>query len=84
VTPPFADLSIGRFGIHATDTHACALLGRLNDDEAKQRGMVAAIMGAPARPGVLKERKRSSQPRRKQPKKKDDDYRRVVRQAGLP
>ena len=45
------DVSIGKFDILATYTYAKALLDGLDDDEAKQRGMVAAIMGAKARMG---------------------------------
>jgi hypothetical protein len=52
---PSGDVSIGKFDILATCTYAHALLSGLNDDEAKQRGMVAAIMGAQARLGVRKE-----------------------------
>ena len=46
-----ADISIGKFDILATYTYAKALLDGLDRDEAKQRGMVAAIMGAQARAG---------------------------------
>jgi hypothetical protein len=53
---PPSEVSIGKFDILATYTFAQALLGGLDDDEAKQRGMVAAIMGAQARLGVRKER----------------------------
>ncbi len=45
------DVSIGKFDILATYTYAKALLDGLDDGEAKQRGMVAAIMGAKARLG---------------------------------
>ena len=38
------DVSIGKFDILATYTYAHALLNGMTDDEAKQRGMVAAIM----------------------------------------
>jgi hypothetical protein len=55
-TPPSDDVSIGKFDILATYTYAQALLDGLADDEAKQRGMVAAIMGAQARLGVRRER----------------------------
>jgi hypothetical protein len=48
-------ISIGKFDILATYTYAQALLDGLDDDEAKQRGMVAAIMGAQARLGVRRE-----------------------------
>ncbi len=45
------DVSIGKFDILATYTYAKCLLDGLDDDEAKQRGMVVAIMGAKARLG---------------------------------
>jgi len=45
------DLSIGKFEILATYTYAKALLDGLDDDEAKERGMVAAVMGAKAKGG---------------------------------
>ena len=52
-----SDVSIGKFDILATYTYtyAHALSSGLDDDEAKQRGMVAAIMGAQARRGVRRE-----------------------------
>jgi hypothetical protein len=53
--PPSNDVSIGKFDILATYAYAEALLHGSPDDEAKQRGMVAAIMGAQARLGVRKE-----------------------------
>ncbi len=53
--PSPGDVSIGKFDILATYTYAHALLSGMDDDEAKQRGMVAAIMGAQARLGVRKE-----------------------------
>jgi hypothetical protein len=49
------DVSIGKFDILATYTYAQALLDGMADDEAKQRGMVAAIMGAHARLGIRKD-----------------------------
>ena len=52
-SPP-KDVPIGKFEILATYTYAHALVDGLKDDEAKQRGMVAAIMGAHARLGVSK------------------------------
>jgi hypothetical protein len=45
------DVSIGKFDILATYTYAKALLDGQDDNEAKQRGMVAAIMGAKAKLG---------------------------------
>jgi len=50
------EVLIGKFDIVATYTYAKGLLDGLSDDEAKQRGMVAAIMGAHARLGLHKER----------------------------
>ena len=52
---PTDDVSIGKFEILATYTYARALLDGLDDDEAQQRGMVAAIIGAHARLGIRKE-----------------------------
>jgi hypothetical protein len=49
------DVSIGKFDILATYAYAQAILGGPDDDEAKQRGMVAAIMGAHARLGIRRE-----------------------------
>jgi hypothetical protein len=49
------DVSIGKFDILATYAYAEALLHGASDDEAKQRGMIAAIMGAQARLGVRRE-----------------------------
>ena len=45
------DVSIGKFDILATYTYAKALLDGLDEDEAKERGMVAAVMGARAKSG---------------------------------
>ncbi len=45
------DVSIGKFDILATYTYARALLDGLGDDEARERGMVAAVMGAKAKGG---------------------------------
>jgi hypothetical protein len=49
---PWDQVSLGKFGILATYTFARALLDGLPEDEAKVRGMVAAIMGAQARLGT--------------------------------
>src|SRR6185312_8269681 len=48
---PRGDVSIGKFDILATYTCARALLGGASEDDAKVRGMVAAIMGAQMRMG---------------------------------
>lgn len=45
------DVSIGKFDVLATYTYAKALLDGLGDVEAKERGMVAAVMGAKAKSG---------------------------------
>jgi hypothetical protein len=52
---PPSEVLIGKFDILATYACARALLDGSGDDEAKQRGMVAAIMGAQARLGIRKE-----------------------------
>ena len=53
---PTDDVSIGKFEILATYTYARALLDGLDDDEAKQRGMVTAIiMCARGRLGIRKQ-----------------------------
>ena len=49
---PAGDVSIGKFNILATGGYAHALLEGMDDDEAKQRSMVRAIMGAQARLGI--------------------------------
>jgi hypothetical protein len=46
------DVAIGKFDILATFTYAQALLEGMPEDDAKQRGMVAAIMGAQMRLGT--------------------------------
>jgi hypothetical protein len=48
---PADDVSIGKFDILATYTYARALLDGVASGEARERGMVAAIMGAKARLG---------------------------------
>lgn len=53
--PSLDDVSIGKFDILATYTYAQAILDGLDDEEARQRGMVAAVMGAQARLGIRKE-----------------------------
>jgi hypothetical protein len=52
---PSENVTIGKFDILATYSYAKSLLDGLKDDEAKQRGMVAAIMGAQARLGIRKD-----------------------------
>ena len=46
---PEGDGSIGKFDVLATYAYAHAISIGLDENEAKQRGMVAAIMGAQAR-----------------------------------
>jgi hypothetical protein len=67
--PPSA-VSIGKFDILATYAYAKALLDGLDDGEAKQRGMVAAIMGAQARLGIRKEH--------------HEEFQAQIRTSGLP
>ncbi len=64
------DVSIGKFDILATYTYAQALLDGLDADEAKQRGMVAAIMGAQARLGIRKEHHEEFQAQKEAAEKK--------------
>jgi hypothetical protein len=51
---PRRDVSIGKFDILATYTAAKALLDGMSEDDAKVRGMVAAIMGAQMRTGTAR------------------------------
>ena len=67
---PSDDVSIGKFDILATYTYAHALLDGLDDDEAKQRGMVAAIMGAQARLGIRREHHEEFQAQKEAAEKK--------------
>ena len=63
-------VSIGKFDILATYTCAKTLLDGLSESEAKQRGMVAAIMGAQTRLGIRHEDDFKSQKEAAEPKKK--------------
>jgi hypothetical protein len=65
-----SDVSIGKFDILATYTYAQALLQGLSDDEAKQRGMVAAIMGAQAGLGIRKDHHEEFQAQKETAEKK--------------
>ena len=67
---PLDDVSIGKFDILATYAYAKALLDGMTDDEAKQRGMVAAIMGAQARLGIRKEHHEEFQAQKEAAEKK--------------
>jgi hypothetical protein len=67
---PPSDVSIGKFDILASYVYAQALLHGMDDDEAKQRGMVAAIMGAQARLGVRKEHNEEFQSQKEAAEKK--------------
>src|SRR5208283_3182706 len=67
---PLDDVSIGKSDILATYTYAQALLDGLDDDEAKQRGMVAVIMGAQARLGIRKEHHEEFQAQKEAAEKK--------------
>jgi hypothetical protein len=46
------DVSIGKFDILATYTRAKGELGGMSEEDAKVRGMVAAIMGAQMKAGI--------------------------------
>ncbi len=48
---PSGDVRIGKFDILATYTYAKGLLDGLDDGDARERGMVAAVMGAKAKLG---------------------------------
>jgi hypothetical protein len=52
---PPNEVSVGKFAVLASYVYVQAFLHGLDDDEAKQRGMVAAIIGAQVRPGVRKD-----------------------------
>ena len=67
---PPGDISIGKFDILATYVYARALIDGLSDNEAKQRGMVAAIMGAQARLGVRNEHHEEFQAQKEAAEKK--------------
>jgi hypothetical protein len=67
---PSNDVSIGKFDILATYAYVHALISGLDDDEAKQRGMVAAIMGAQARLGVRREHHEEFQTQKEAAEKK--------------
>ena len=67
---PLDDVTIGKFDILATYAYARALLDGMTDDEAKQRGMVAAIMGAQARLGIRKEHHEEFQAQKEAAEKK--------------
>jgi hypothetical protein len=64
------DVSIGKFDILATYAYATALLDGLDEDEAKQRGMVAAIMGAQSRLGIRKDHHEEFQAQKQAAEKK--------------
>jgi hypothetical protein len=55
---PRPDASIGKFDILATDAYAEALRDGLDDDAVKQRGTVAAVIGAQARLGTRSDHSR--------------------------
>jgi hypothetical protein len=70
IEQPSENVPIGKFDILATYTYAQALLDDVDDDEAKQRGMVAAIMGAQARLGVRREHHKEFQAQKEAAEKK--------------
>jgi hypothetical protein len=63
-------VSLGKFEILATYTYAKALLDGLPDEEAKERGMVAAIMGAQARLGIRRKHEDDPKARKEAAEKK--------------
>jgi hypothetical protein len=67
---PSNDVSIGKFDILATYAYVHSLLSGIDDEQAKQRGMVAAIMGAQARLGIRKEHKDEFQAQKEAAEKK--------------
>jgi len=67
---PLDDVTIGKFDILATYAYARALLDGMTNDEAKHRGMVAAIMGAQARLGIRKEHHEEFQAQKEEAEKK--------------
>jgi hypothetical protein len=67
---PPDDVSISKFDILATYAYAKALLDGMDDDEAKQQGMVAAIMSAQARLGIRKEHHEEFQAQKEAAEKK--------------
>jgi hypothetical protein len=67
---PQGDVSIGRFNTLATYSYARALLDGLDDNEAKQRGMMAAVMAvmaASAQLGIGKEHHKELQAQKEVP-----------------
>jgi hypothetical protein len=64
------DVSVGKFDISSTYVYAQSLLQGLDDGDAKQRGMVAAIMGAQARLGVRKDHHEDFQTQKEAAEKK--------------
>ncbi len=65
-----SDVSIGKFDILATYTYAEALLDGLSEDDAKQRVMVAAVLGAQARLGRRRRREDDFQAQKEAAEKK--------------
>jgi hypothetical protein len=59
-TGRIGNCSIGKFDVLATYTFVKALLEGYKQDEARQRGIVAAIMGSQARLGISKEHRDDS------------------------
>src|SRR5262245_43163462 len=70
IEQPSEYVPIGKFDILATYTYAQALLDGMADDGAKQRGMVAAIMGAQARLGARREHHEEFQAQKEAAEKK--------------
>jgi hypothetical protein len=64
------EVSIGKFDILATYTLAKGLLDGLPEHEAKERGMVAAVMGAHARLGTRRKQEDDHKARKEAAEKK--------------
>jgi len=70
IEQPSEYVPIGKFDILATYAYAQAPFSGMADDEARQRGMVAAIMGAQARLGFRKEHHEEFQAQKEAAEKK--------------
>ena len=74
-----ADVAIGKFDILANNVYAHGLIDELKPDAAKQRGMVAAIMGAQAKRGIRKEHNEELYAQKKAAEKKKSRSSRLSR-----
>ena len=67
---PTHQVAIGKFDILATYSRVRAVRDGISEDDAKVRGMVAAIMGAQAKLGIRKEHKEEFQAQKEAAEKK--------------